>query len=122
MKIIIPMAGKGSRFQALADQNPEYEKPKPLISVRGEPMVLWALKSLAFVDLPERKAKTTFVVTTSDLVFICLQVHEDTYSISSVLKEIFGKDITVIVIPHVTRGAVETAVFDHHRGYHLPYF
>ena len=111
MKIIIPIAGRGSRFQALANRNPEFKKPKPLISVKGQPMVVWAIKSLPFVDLPFREATTDFLVTPSDLIFICLQEHEEKYQISKLLKSYFTDSISVIVIPNTTRGAVETALF-----------
>lgn len=111
MKIIIPMAGRGSRFQAVADQKPEYKKPKPLIQVKGEPMIVWALRSLPFIDLPTRPAKTAFKVMPKDLVFISLQEQEDRYQITQLLQNIFGKEIHVILIPEVTRGAVETALY-----------
>ena len=110
MRIVIPMAGKGSRFQKESDKNPEYKKPKPLIDVKGKPMITWALKSLPFVDLPDRPAKTEFTVFPRDLIFISLQDQEDTYGITNLLKNIFGNEITVILIPEVTRGAVETAL------------
>lgn len=103
------MAGRGSRFAAVADQNPQYKKPKPLIDVRGLPMVAWALKSFPFVDLPFRKAKTRFKVAPSDLIFICLKEHKKTFDISTVLKNTFGTAISVLSIPEVTRGAAETA-------------
>ncbi|MDE2025553.1 MAG: hypothetical protein KGJ07_03600 [Patescibacteria group bacterium] len=110
MKIIVPMAGRGSRFQAVANQNPEYKKPKPLISVMGEPMIVWAMNALPFVDLPQRKAQTKFKVTPKDLVFISLQEQEENYGITKLLKDIFGLESNVILIPEVTRGAVETAL------------
>ncbi len=110
MKIVIPMAGRGSRFQALADQNPEYSKPKPLITVKDDPMIVWALKSLPFVDLPKRPAKTSFKVTAKDLVFISLQQQQDEFGITEKMKELFGQEANVILIPEVTRGAVETTL------------
>jgi dTDP-glucose pyrophosphorylase len=110
MKIVIPMAGRGSRFQLAAKENPEYKKPKPLILANGEPMIVWALKSLPFVNLPTRPAKTSFVVYPRDLIFISLQEQETNYGITKLLKDIFGKDITVLHIQQVTRGAVETAL------------
>jgi NDP-sugar pyrophosphorylase family protein len=110
MKIVIPMAGRGSRFQAVADQNPEYQKPKPLINVKGKPMVRWAVESLPFVDLPGRSVKTRFTVKPSDLIFICLQQHEEMYQITEKLKETFSADIQVVLIQEVTRGAVETVL------------
>lgn len=111
MKIVIPMAGRGSRFQAAVDQNFEYKKPKPLISVKGKPMVVWAIESLPFVDLPTRPAKTEMKVLPKDLVFICLQQHEQEERITKLLKEVFISDINVVLIPEVTRGAVETVLY-----------
>lgn len=110
MKIVVPMAGRGSRFQAAADQNPEYKKPKPLIKVKGKPMVQWAMESLPFLDLPMRPATTEIKVPTSSLSFISLQEQESQYGITSMLKNLFGQEISVILIPQVTRGALETAL------------
>ena len=110
MKIIVPMAGRGSRFQAVADQNPEYKKPKPLILVKGKPMIEWAMESLPFLNLPKRRAQTDFKVETKDLVFISLQRQQEEYKIVDFLKQVFGPQISVILIPEVTRGAVETAL------------
>lgn len=97
MKIVIPMAGKGSRFQALANKIPEYQKPKPLIDVKGRPMVVWAVDSLEKIQ-PQ------------DLVFICLQEHETKYQIKTTLKKLFSHKIKVVLIPRATRGAVETVL------------
>jgi NDP-sugar pyrophosphorylase family protein len=110
MKIIVPMAGRGSRFQVVSDQNSEYKKPKPLINVKGEPMVSWAIKSLPFVNLPGRTATTDFVVETKDLTFIALQEHETNHQVTEVLKKTFSPDINVVLIPEVTRGAAETVL------------
>lgn len=110
MKVVVPMAGRGSRFQQAADTNPEYKKPKPLILVKGQPMITWALRSLPFVDLPQRPATMKRKATSKDLLFISLKAQEDEYGITGLLKELFGTAITVILIPEVTRGAAETAL------------
>lgn len=110
MKIVIPMAGRGSRFQAEAQKNPEYAKPKPLISVRGEPMILWALRSLPFVDLPQRPARTSFKTDPKDLFFISLEEQQEKYGIIDIFKNLFGQEIKVLIIPKITRGAAETAL------------
>lgn len=114
MKIIVPMAGRGSRFQAVADTNPEYLKPKPLIMVNDFPMVRWAVSSLPFVELPGRPAKTNFVVKAADLIFICLEQHQQDYGIREKLQSIFGKAANVVLIPEVTRGALETVLAAKH--------
>jgi dTDP-glucose pyrophosphorylase len=41
LNIVIPMAGKGSRFQ-----KDRYLDPKPLIEIQGLPMISWAIKTL----------------------------------------------------------------------------
>lgn len=104
------MAGRGSRFQAAADQNPEYRKPKPLITIKGKPMIEWAMESLPFLNLPKRPAKTDFKVETKDLVFISLQNQQEEYKIIDLLKNVFDSNLNVILIPEVTRGAIETAL------------
>lgn len=97
MRIIFPMAGLGSRFKNAADQHPEYRKPKPFITVKGHPMVRWATGSLPFFE-PKNAA------------FIILKEHDDAYGIAAKLKELYSDDITVIVVPALTRGAAETAL------------
>src|ERR1035437_3568590 len=97
MKIIIPMAGLGTRFQKAEAKNPEYRKPKPFINVKGHPMIRWATASLPFPYNPK------------DLTFIILKHHDDQYGIAQKLREIYSSDINVIILNSVTRGAAETA-------------
>lgn len=110
MKVVFPMAGRGSRFQAVASENPEFTKPKPLINVRDVPMIVWAVRSLPFIDFPHHPARTSFTIKPRDLTFICLEEHEEKFKISSVLQSLFTKEISVVLIPGVTRGATETAL------------
>lgn len=79
MNIVIPMAGRGSRF---ADAG--FTTPKPLISVRGRPMYSWALDGLP-VDRAEK------------LIFVCLQEHLQDGGLSRDIHARFGEDKTVIV-------------------------
>lgn len=99
MKIVVPMAGRGSRFLDVADSNPEYKKPKPLITIKGKPMIVWAVDSL-------RK----FNVAPGDLIFICRKDQEDEFKISQSLKDIFGDQIKIVLIDQITRGAAETVL------------
>ncbi len=99
MKIIIPMAGRGSRFTDLSNLNPEYKKPKPMINIKGKPMITWAVRSLK-----------SFQPKPSDFIFICRQSHEDQFKISKSLKEFFGDQIKIILIDQITRGAAETVL------------
>lgn len=110
MKIILPIAGRGSRFKAEADKNPEYNKPKPLINVRGYPMVRWATGSLPFIKHKGREISGDLMVESKDLIFIALKEHEDNFQISKVLKNIYDEDITIVFLDTVTRGAAETVL------------
>lgn len=109
MKIIVPMAGRGRRFAELAESVGDYALPKPMIKVLGKPMVRWAVESFSsFLQLePDDHDKP---VKTSDLVFICLQEHEDDYHISDFLLETFSDDINIVFTQEVTRGPAETAM------------
>lgn len=93
------MAGRGSRFAQVADQNPEYAKPKPLITVLGKPMIVWAVNSLSSLAVPLKNH-----------IFISLESHQKEYHIADRLKKVFSPEIKVVLIPDVTRGAVETAL------------
>lgn len=99
MIIVVPMAGRGSRFLEIADSKPEYRKPKPLINVKGKPMVVWALESLA-----------KFNIDPSKLIFICRRDHEDEFNISKSLKDLFTPQIKIVFISEITRGAAETVL------------
>ena len=99
MKIVVPMAGRGSRFADNAHLNPEYKKPKPLINVRGKPMIVWAVESLS-----------KFKINPNNLFFICRQDQEDEFKISKSLKDLFGNQIKIVLIDQITRGAVETVL------------
>jgi NDP-sugar pyrophosphorylase family protein len=95
MKIIIPMAGLGSRFQNASETNPEYKKPKPFINVKGKPMVEWATGSLPFFK--EHKK-----------IFVILKAHDEEHGVEKKLREIYGNDIDVVILDQPTRGAAET--------------
>lgn len=110
MTVVVPMAGRGSRFADNVHLNPEYKKPKPLINIKGKPMVLWAIESLPFVHLPHRPSQTDLKVHPSNLIFICRKDHQEEFGIVEQLKKIFTKDIKTILLDSITRGASETAL------------
>lgn len=97
MQVLIPMAGRGSRFLNEKDRNPEYNKPKPLINIAGHMMIEWALSSL-----PLTKEDT--------LIFLVLKEHVDNSHIDQKLKEKFGENIKIVVVDKVTEGAACTAL------------
>lgn len=97
MNILIPMAGRGSRFLEMSSQNQEYSKPKPIINIAGRTMVEWALSSL-----PLKKE--------DQLIFIVLKEHIENFEIDKNLGRIFGENIRVVVVDRVTEGAACTAL------------
>ena len=110
MKIVIPMAGKGSRFLDAVNSNPEYKKPKPLIIIKNKPMVMWAVESLPFVHLSHRPSKLKTKVLPKELIFICRSDHHKDFKIADQLRKLFGKNIKIILIDKITRGASETVL------------
>jgi len=106
----MPIAGRGSRFTAQVNQHPEYNRPKPIIDVKGYPMVRWATGSLPFIKHLGQEVVGELLVEPKDLIFIALKEHEVNYQISRELKNIYGGEIKIIFLDEVTRGAAETAL------------
>src|SRR5690606_37050683 len=92
MRVIIPLAGRGSRF---ADRG--VTTPKPLIQVAGRPMVAWALDSLQGVAY-------------SELIFIALAEHEHDFGVSEHLRCIAGSDVHILLLDEVTEGQLCTVL------------
>lgn len=90
--IVIPMAGRGSRF---ADQG--YELPKPLIDVAGKPMIHRVIENLN----PEMEHRFLFLV---------LKEHIETYGIDKKLKSWAGANSECVVVDQVTEGAACTVL------------
>jgi NDP-sugar pyrophosphorylase family protein len=81
--LILPMAGKGSRFQ-----EQKYELPKPLIDVDNLPMVIQAVNCLPKSD---------------NIIFACLDNHIKNYNIDTILKTHYYNS-EVVPINDVTEG------------------
>ena len=86
MKIILPMAGRGSRFS-----QHDNDTPKPLINILGKPMVWWALKSLE-------------KITYSKLIVVALAEHEKKYSVTDILRNIGFHVVEYVFLNDVTEG------------------
>jgi dTDP-glucose pyrophosphorylase len=71
MQVVVPMAGRGSRYASEG-----YVTPKPLVEVAGKPMFYWALQSLK--DLKPSKC-----------IFIILAQHEKEFGVSGLISGIF---------------------------------
>lgn len=92
MIVVVPMAGRGSRF---AKAMPE--RPKPLIEVNGKPMFQWALRSLDGVQF-------------SKIIFVVLEEHDARFGISARVREQFEAKAIVVRIPMVTEGQLCTVL------------
>jgi dTDP-glucose pyrophosphorylase len=93
MIVVMPMAGRGSRFS-----NEGYSIPKPLIEVLGVPMFVQAIKSIEGVPF-------------SKLVLICLEEHEMAYNITGLIKQhLWHLNVQLICIPDITEGQLCTVM------------
>tara|TARA_B100001093_G_scaffold444032_1_gene446743 strand:+ start:5741 stop:6478 length:738 start_codon:yes stop_codon:yes gene_type:complete len=91
LKIVIPMAGMGSRFAKAG-----YTTPKPFIGVLGKKMIELVIENLT----PS---------TEHQFIFICQLEHENNYGISSALKSI-NPQCKVKLISGLTDGAACTVL------------
>lgn len=91
LNIVIPMAGRGSRFA-----NAGYTTPKPMIPVHGKPMIQVVVENLT----PNRPHK---------FIFICQNDHIKEYNLEPFLKSL-AKDVEVIGIDGITEGMVCTVL------------
>lgn len=87
MIVVMPMAGRGSRFF-----NKGFQTPKPLIQVEGIPMFVRALGSLGYLEYEL-------------LVIIALTEHEVEFKVSDLIaKYLPGKSVKLLLIDEVTEG------------------
>jgi NDP-sugar pyrophosphorylase family protein len=92
MIVVMPMAGRGSRFSSKG-----FAKPKPLIEVAGKPMFEWALQSLKGLEVRL-------------LIVIALKDHEYNFEISKKLSQIWIGQFQLITIEGVTEGQLCTVL------------
>lgn len=91
LNIVVPMAGRGSRF---ADAG--YDLPKPLIPVLGKPMTEVVISNLR----PSRDHR---------FIFLCLKEHIDLYGIDERLRQ-WSPGCEVLAVDKVTEGAACTVL------------
>lgn len=91
INIVIPMAGKGSRFA-----NAGYKMPKPLIDIYNHPMIEYVTKNIK-PDCPHR------------FIYICQQEHLKKYDLRNKLEEI-SPNCVIIPIDYITEGAACTVL------------
>ena len=93
MNIVMPMAGRGSRFAEVG-----VSTPKPLIPVRGKPMYAWATESLP-LELATR------------VIFICLREHLSTLALErDIMSRYAAYQPTIIPLDEVTAGQACTVL------------
>ena len=92
MKVVVPMAGRGSRFA-----NTPGTVPKPLIPVMGRPMVSWALRSIDNVQF-------------SQIIFIALKEHDEKFQVKKVLSSAIERPFELLLLDGVTEGQLCTVL------------
>jgi dTDP-glucose pyrophosphorylase len=92
MNIILPMAGRGSRFVEKG-----FTIPKPLINVEGKPMFAWALETIK--DLSYDK-----------LIVISLKEHKEYFKAEEVIKQYAPANTEIIFLDDVTEGQLCTVL------------
>jgi len=96
MNIVMPMAGRGSRFADIG-----ITTPKPLIDVLGRPMYAWAMESLP-LELARR------------VIFICLEEHLRDQSLEADIRSRYGRlDPEIVRLDAVTEGQACTVLMAH---------
>jgi NDP-sugar pyrophosphorylase family protein len=91
MKILIPMAGEGSRFAKEG-----FTFPKPLIDVRGKPMIQKVVENLDFV---------------SEYIFLVRKKHVQEYTgLVDTLERITNGSYKIVEVDSLTEGAACTAL------------
>jgi len=91
LNIVIPMAGRGSRFQKEG-----FKLPKPLIPVCGRPMIQRVIENLR----PLRHHR---------FIFLCLQDHFAAYRIDEQLRQ-WAPGCVIVPVNQVTEGAACTVL------------
>jgi len=89
LNVLIPMAGKGSRFSEKG-----YVFPKPLIEINGKPMIQIVVENINIE---------------ANYIFIVLQEHIEKYNIDKMLKLIVP-NCTIVVTDGITEGAASTTL------------
>ena len=91
LNIVIPMAGRGSRFAEAG-----YLMPKPLIDVFGHPMIEYVTKNIR----PNCEHR---------FIYICQEEHLNKYGLAEALEKM-SPGCKIITIDHITEGAACTVL------------
>ena len=90
--LIMPMAGRGSRFSREG-----FDLPKPLINIYNRPFFYWSVRSIEKF------------VSVSSIDFVVLKEHADRYLIDREILAYFPES-RIHALPEVTEGAVATCL------------
>ena len=89
MKILIPMAGRGKRFEEAG-----YSFPKPLIDINGKAMIQIIIENLNF---------------NAEHILICQKEHYEKFALKELL-ELITPNCKIIQVSEITEGAACTAL------------
>jgi len=89
LTIVIPMAGSGSRFVQAG-----YDLPKPLIGIKGKPMIQWVIENLN-ID--------------ANYIYIVQKEHKKTYNLDDFLNSL-TPNCKIIEVEGKTEGAACTVL------------
>jgi len=89
LNVLIPMAGAGSRFQKAG-----YTFPKPLIEVKGKPMIQLVVENLN-ID--------------ANFIFVVQKNHRDQYNLDTLLN-LITPNCKIVEVDKMTEGAACTAL------------
>lgn len=90
MKIVVPMAGLGSRFSTQG-----YEDPKPLIQFLGKPMIQHVVEHVGLMNLEH--------------IFLCQKTHIEKYKLHELFSS-FLKNYKIVEVDGLTEGAACTVM------------
>jgi HAD superfamily hydrolase (TIGR01509 family) len=89
LNVLIPMAGRGSRFEQAG-----YTFPKPLIDVRGKPMIKMVVDNLNIQ---------------ANYIFLVLKEHIEKYNVDYMLR-LMVPNCKIVVVDQVTEGSACTVL------------
>lgn len=92
LNIVVPMAGRGSRFAAVG-----FTDPKPLIPLGGRPMIQWVIDNIR----PARPHR---------FIFLCLAEHLERYPRLAPQLAALCPGCVVVPVSQVTEGAACTVL------------
>jgi len=94
LNVLIPMAGRGERFSSVG-----YDVPKPLIDIKGKPMIEWAVESLGFSS------------ESTHYIFIVRKYEQSSFNERlNVVLDGITKNKTVYSVDYITEGPCSTCL------------